>query len=342
MTKSFKIVTLVLTGVLIVIFTMLGVAAAKKISQLPLGEEVTMAELDKEDEQVGLINFLVIGIDDDGTRSDTIMLFSYDGYSNRVNILSMPRDTRIMINGYHQKLNASIGVGIENVKKGKDKEKEEELIRQIKALTGLPVHYFMTIDFDAFKEIIDALGGIDFNVPYNMNYDDPAQNLHIHLTAGMQHLDGQAAHDFVRFRHNNSGPAPGEYAMGDEGRIYWQQEFMKELIKQKAVPQYLSKITEVFDVVSKNVRTNYTMQDLIKHLGAIENIDATSIEAYELPGGSWYEDFGSGNGIWWYLNNEEKTRTLINDVFLPRSAEDWAKQQAEAGNAENSADNQNK
>ena len=62
MTKSFKIVTLVLTGVLIVIFTMLGVAAAKKISQLPLGEEVTMAELDKEDEQVGLINFLVIGI----------------------------------------------------------------------------------------------------------------------------------------------------------------------------------------------------------------------------------------------------------------------------------------
>ena len=117
---------------------------------------------------------------------------------------------------------------------------------------------------------------------------------------------------------------------------------MKELIKQKAVPQYLSKITEVFDVVSKNVRTNYTMQDLIKHLGAIENIDATSIEAYELPGGSWYEDFGGGNGIWWYLNNEEKTRALINDVFLPRSAEDWAKQQAEAGNAENSADNQNK
>ena len=202
------------------------------------------------------------------------------------------------------------------------------------------MHYFMTFDFDAFKEIIDALGGIDFNVPYNMNYDDPAQNLHIHLTAGMQHLDGQAAHDFVRFRHNNSGPAPGEYAMGDEGRIYWQQEFMKELIKQKAVPQYLSKITEVFDVISKNVRTNYTMQDLIKHLSAIENIDATSIEAYELPGGSWYEDFG--NGIWWYLNNEEKTRTLINDVFLPRSAEDWAKQQAEAGNTENSADDQNK
>lgn len=328
MSKSFKVLTLIFTGVMTVIFTMLGVAAAKKISELPLGEEVTMAALDAEDEQVGLINFLVIGIDDDGTRSDTIMLFSYDGYSNRVNILSMPRDTRVKLNGYNQKLNAAVGVGIENVKKGKDKEKEEELIRQIKELTGLPVHYFMTVDFDAFKEIINVLDGVDFNVPYNMNYDDPAQNLHIHLSAGMQHLNGQSAHDFVRFRHNNGGSAPGEYVMGDEGRIYWQQEFMKELLRQKLKPQYITKITEIFEVISKNVRTNYTMQDLLKHINLIEKIDIESIGSYKLPGEAWYEEY-SGGGIWWYLADEDEIKELIEEVFLPRSAEEWAAQQVE-------------
>lgn len=337
MTKSFKIVTLVLTGVLIVIFTMLGVAAAKKVSALPLGQKVSMSALDSGSGPVGLVNLLLIGIDDDGTRSDTIMLISYDGYSNRINILSMPRDTRIMMNGYHQKLNASIGVGIQNVEKGIDKEKEEELIRQVKKLTGIPIHYFMTLDFNALKDIIDALGGVDFNIPYNMDYDDPAQDLHIHLKAGYQHLDGQAAHDFVRFRHNNSGSAPGEYAMGDEGRIYWQQEFMKELFKQKAKPQYFSKITDLFDVISKNMRTNYTMQDLLKHLDAMEKIDTNSIGAYKLPGESWYEDYGNGNGIWWYMNDTEKLQKLIDDVFLPRSKEEWEKQKVikEAENANN-------
>ena len=329
MTKAFKINTLILTGVLVVIFTMLGVVSAKKISSLPFGEEVTMAALDDESERVGLINFLVIGIDEDGLRSDTIMLFSYDGYSNRVNILSLPRDTRIKLNGYNQKLNAAIGVGIQNVQSGKDKEKEEELIRQVKVLTGLPVNYFVTIDFDGFIEIIDTLGGIDFNVPYNMNYDDPVQNLHIHLNAGMQHLDGQAAHDFVRFRHNNGGSAPGEYVMGDEGRIYWQQEFIKELFRQKAKPQYFAKITEVFEVISKNVRTNYTMQDLLKHIDILQNIKVEEIGSYELPGGTEYEDYGNGNGIWWYIYDGEETDELVREVFLPRSAEQWAAEQAE-------------
>lgn len=327
MTKSFKIVVLILTGVLVMVFAMLGVAAAKMMASLPLGQEVTMAALDGEDTQAGLINFLLIGIDEDGTRSDTIMLFSYDGYSNRANILSLPRDTQIKLSGYHQKLNAAVGVGIQNVKSGKDKEKEEELIRQVKNLTGLPVHYFVTVDFKGFKEVIDALGGVDFNVPYNMNYDDPAQNLHIHLKAGQQHLDGQAAHDFVRFRHNNGGSAPGEYAMGDEGRIHWQQEFIKELLKQKAKPQYFSKITELFEVIGKNVRTNYTMQDLLKHMKFLENINVSEINSYELPGEAWYEDLGGGNGIWWYKYNQKKTDELVNEVFLPRSAEQWEAEQ---------------
>ncbi len=324
MTKRAKIITMLVTGICIVAFTMLGVLAAQKISSLPLGNQVTIGELDQDSEQVGMINFLLIGIDADGTRSDTIMLISYDGYSNRVNLLSFPRDTQVVMNGYKQKLNAAVGVGLQKVKSGKDQGQEEELIRQVKKLSGLPIHYFLTVDFDGFIEIIDALGGVEFHVPYNMNYDDPAQDLHIHLKAGQQHLDGQSAHDFVRFRHNNDGSAPGEYVMGDEGRIYWQQRFLKALVAQKAKPQYFAKITDVFDVIADNVRTNYTLQDLLVHIDVLQKIDVEAIESYQLPGEPFYDA-----GLWWYQYHQEETSALIRDVFLPRSKEQWETEQAE-------------
>lgn len=327
MNKRYQTTVAIVTCVLVVLSTMLGVFAAKQISALPLGSTVTMESLDREDSSVGMINFLILGVDEDQSRSDTIMLFCYDGYSNRVNILSFPRDTMVKTGGFRQKLNAAMGVGIQRVNSGKDKEPEEELIRQIKSMTGLPIHYFMTVNFKGFKEIVDALGGVDFNVPYNMNYDDPVQNLHIHLEAGAQHLDGQAAHDFVRFRHNNNGSAPGEYVMGDEGRIHWQQKFIKELIRQKATPQLFGSIGEVFEVIADNVRTNYTMQDLVKHIDLLKGIDSANIGSHKLPGEAQYID-----GVSWYLQDEEETVRLIREVFLPRSAEEWAKQQEQPQN----------
>lgn len=318
-----KVVTIAVVCVLIVFFTMFGVIAAHKVSTMPLGSTVEIDGLDRDGAQVGMVNILLIGVDDDGTRSDTIMLFSVDGYSNRINVLSLPRDTRILLNGYHQKLNAAMGAGIEAVKQKKAKEPEEILIQEVKELTGLPVNYFMTVDFDGFMDIIEAVDGVEFNVPYDMDYDDPVQGLHIHLKAGQQHLNGQQAHDFVRFRHNNDGSAPGEYIMGDEGRIYWQQEFMKELIRQKLKPQYLSKLTDVFDAVMDNVRTNYTMQDLLAHVKMIQNLDPGNISTNQLPGEYEYFD-----DLWWYVYDEEKTYELIDELFMPKSSEDWEKQKA--------------
>ena len=131
MSKRFQITVAILTCVLVVVSTMLGVFAAKQLSSVPLGNTITMESLDKEDSSVGMINFLVLGVDEDQSRSDTIMLFCYDGYSNRVNILSFPRDTMVKTGGFRQKLNAAMGVGLIRSQSGKDKEPEEELIRQI-------------------------------------------------------------------------------------------------------------------------------------------------------------------------------------------------------------------
>lgn len=319
MNKTFKLTALILTIAAIVISAAFGVFAAQKVSDISFGDNIYVHGLDDATEQAGMINMLLIGVDEGGYRSDTIMLVSVDGYSGRVNILSVPRDTMIKPEGYTtQKINALIGLGREAADAGKISEPEEMLIDEVKSLTGLPVHYFISVDFDGFKDIIDALDGVDFNVPYDMNYDDPTQNLHIHLKAGMQHLNGQAAHDFVRFRHNNGGSAPGEYVMGDEGREYWQQEFMKELVKQKMKPQYLSKVDDLFKVVKENVRTNYTMKDLLNHLYLVQQIDVDNIGSYQLPGGSQYI-----SDLWWYIYDPDKTRELVNRVFLPMSKEEW-------------------
>lgn len=331
MSKVFKTVVILLTVVAVLMSAMLGVFAMHKVAGITVGDEVVLNGLDNESENIGMVNVLLIGVDEDGTRSDTIMLISIDGYSNRVSIMSIPRDTMVKPKGYgYQKINSLIGLGQAAEKKGEVDAPEELLIEKVKELTGLPINYFVSVDFEGFKDIIDAVDGVDFNVPYNMDYDDPVQNLHIHLKAGQQHLDGQAAHDFVRFRHNNGGSAPGEYAMGDEGREYWQQEFIKELVKQKLKPQYIAKIDDIFEVVSKNVRTNYKMKDLLNHLDLIQKVDINLIGSYQLPGESAYiRADGQSETLWWYIYDEDETRSLVNEVFLPKTESEWEEYKAE-------------
>ena len=331
MNRVFKCAVLALTIIFVVGASMFGVLAAYRVSQMSLGDEIYIYGLEDENTQHGMINMLLVGCDEGGLRSDTVMLASIDGYSNRVNLLSIPRDTMVKIPGYKtQKINALVGIGKEQAEKGEIDEPEELLINMVKNLTGLPIHYFASVELDGFKDLINALDGVDFNVPYDMDYDDPAQNLHIHLNAGQQHLDGQAAHDFVRFRHNNDDSAPGEYAMGDEGREYWQQEFLKELVRQKCKPQYISKIDDIFKVIKEKVRSNYTMKDLISHLDLVQEIDINNIGSYQLPGGSEYMLVdGYNEKLWWYIYDKEKTMELVTDVFMPKSTEEWEQYKAE-------------
>ncbi len=287
-----------------------GVISAKWVSNLYLGEEILLDSLDKQSSGVGVVNILLLGVDEGGMRSDTIMLASLNGRTGKLSVLSIPRDTRVLVGKYYQKINAAIGIGAQEVRKGNLKEPEELTVQKVKLLTGLPIHYFMSVNFDGFKEIIDALGGVEFNVPFRMKYDDPVQNLHIDLQPGLQVLDGQAAHDFVRFRKGNAG-YPG-YAMGDLGRIEAQQAFIKAVIEQKVNAKYLMKADEIFDVVCRNVRTNYTAKDLIKHLGAISKVDSDLMTMYQLPGAA--QTIG---GVSYFLCDDAKTAELVNTVFNP-------------------------
>ncbi len=338
MTRRFKVVAIIITIITLSVSTYCGsFGVTKTFSGLSLGTIRNYSSLDALDGNVGMVNVLLIGVDDGGYRSDTIMLASLDGYSKPSEHIINPRDTMVTINGTTQKINATMGIVPTTptakpfTQTGKEQRAyrnlplsfhrlsstlflqklstteghEDLLINKVKSITGLPVHYFVTVDFDGFMDVIEAVDGVEFNVPYDMDYDDPVQGLHIHLKAGQQHLTGQLAHDFVRFRHNNDGSAPGEYVMGDEGRMYWQQQFLKELIKQKLNAQYLSKIDDVYAVFQNNVRTNLTMTEIMRNLNALMNVNLDDITSYQLPG-----DYEYTNNLWYYVHSEKKNRRI--------------------------------
>lgn len=329
--KSILILS-VISAFCLIVSTVAGVVVADKVANVKVGGTTAtpLVELDAiPTSEKSVVNILLFGVDEGGMRSDTIMLMSINGYTNEVNVLSIPRDTRIPVGKGYQKVNAAIGIGAQEVRKGSKndngeayKEPEDYAIKKIKALTGLPIHYFMTIDFEGFKDIIDVLGGVDFNVPFRMKYDDPIQNLHIDLQPGMQHLDGQAAHDFVRFRQGNRGYQG--YAMGDLGRIEAQQAFLKAIVEQKVNAEYIGKATELFEIICKYVKTNYAVKDLLRHLGVATKLNSDAVNMHQLPGYS--KTIG---GVSYFICDEAGTEELVNTVFasdrqtpLPVESED--------------------
>jgi len=243
------------------------------------------------------VNLLVLGLDEEELRTDVILLFNYNPGLSRLNILSITRDTRVYARGKYSKINALYSAG-----------KEQLVADEIRQITGLPVKYYLTMNFKGFRKIIDALGGVEFNVPFNMDYDDPGQNLHIHLDKGEQLLDGDAAEQLVRYRKGNrSGQG---YFDGDIGRISMQQEFATALIRQKMSVRNLSKVNDIFDIMKEYIRTNIGITDIAQYLSSLKDIKKESIKTFTLPGESAVK-----NDVWYYIYNKELTGKIINEDF---------------------------
>lgn len=243
------------------------------------------------------VNTLVLGLDAEGTRSDVILLFNYDPGLSGLNILSIARDTLVRIDGRYYKINALYSKGGEFL-----------LANKVSEITGLPVHYYVTMDFEGFRKIVDTLDGVQFDVPFRMNYDDPTQDLHIHLKKGMQLLDGKKAEQLVRYRKGNfKGQG---YTEGDIGRISMQQDFIKALIDQKLNFKYLSRVDELFEILQKYVKTNVAVSDIARNIGSMKKIKYEEITAVTLPGTSKLI-----NGVWYFILNDDETTNIIESSF---------------------------
>lgn len=210
--------------------------------------------------------FLVMGMDDGNGNTDTIMAVTYDVKNKHVSVASIPRDTLVDVPRTVKKINAAYSAG-----------GIEEVQREVSSILGFPVDHYVTVNLRGFKALVDAVGGVDFEVPINMNYDDPTQDLHIHLNKGMQHLDGTKALQLVRFR---SG-----YANADIGRIATQQKFLTALAKKLISWDSVAKINEFVEIFAQNVKTDLSVGNLAYFgLAALELDTASGISMNTLPG----------------------------------------------------------
>ena len=246
---------------------------------------------------------LVSGVDDGNGGSDTNILVAVDAANGYIYGVSIPRDTKAVFNGKSHKINAAYNIG--GMKK---------LAEVVSDQLGIPVDYTVLVDLRGFEALVDAIGGVNFTVPVDMDYDDPVQDLHIHFTRGAQHLSGADALKVVRFRHNNDGTG---YGSEDLGRMQTQQNFLKAVAKQTLTVSNLTKVDSFVKIFQKYVETDLSLGNLAWLGREAITIGAENIDFSTLPG-DWKSPYI-------YLDQEE-TLALVNQYLNPyvedRTAED--------------------
>ena len=251
----------------------------------------------------GLDTIYIVITGESQNLTDSIMLCAYNPKSNQATIMSIPRDT---YTGANQK-NATASDKINTLyQKGPDK-----LLNEVNEITGLNVKYYMNIDTNALRQLINSVGGIYFDVPIDMDYDDPTQDLHIHLNAGYQLLDGEKSEQVLRFRHNNDGSSyTASYGDNDIGRMKTQREFIKALAKQILSKNAIKNSKQYIQIIKNNVDTNFNLGEIIHYLPYIIDFNTDNLKTITLPGES-----KKCNGVWLYIPSDLKKNKIIEENF---------------------------
>lgn len=246
-----------------------------------------------------VVRILVLGEDNTGVKngrglSDTIILASIDFNANRVAAISIPRDTRVDLDGGGR--NGKINAGY--VSGG-----PAATCLLVSELTGVRPDYYVVTNIEGFKGTVDAVGGVEIDVDKNMRYSDRRGGLFINLKKGLQILDGDKAMQYVRFRHDT---------MGDITRIQRQQKFLKALASKAAEPANLPRLPGIMDAVLKNVRTDMSPKDMLHLAKFASKLDLSAVEMATLPG---VPDTIGGVSYW--VVDRAETAQVVQDLFYP-------------------------
>ncbi len=246
----------------------------------------------------GCSTILLAGTDAGGTRTDTIMLCTIDAGEGRVSLLSIPRDTLVNDSYAVPKINGTYGVY------GGGEDGMDALMNAVEKLIGFRPDGYVLIDLDGFVEVVDLMGGVEFDVPQDMYYVDPAQNLNINLSAGLQTLNGEQAMGLVRYR---SG-----YAMADLQRVNVQRDFISACLDQWVTLGNALKAPRLIPLVTENITTDLSIPNLIWCAGAVMRCDTAQIETNTLPGyaANW-------NGGSYYIASAYDIIELVNELYNP-------------------------
>lgn len=239
----------------------------------------------------------------DSRLTDTIMVCSYNPKTQRASMLSIPRDTFIGKN----KSKATGYDKINSVYSNKGPEKTLELVNE---LTGMDIKYYVVVNNQVVIDLVNNIGGVYFDVPIDMNYDDKTQNLHIHLKSGYQKIDGDHAEQLLRFRHNNNGTSyPSEYGDNDFGRMKTQRDFMIEVGKQTLKLKNITHIKSIMTTLYQNVETNVTLDDIFPYVPWAVSFDMANIKSNQIAGVA--QDY---NKLSFFASDEEETMQIVKEI----------------------------
>ncbi|MBQ2088155.1 MAG: LCP family protein, partial [Selenomonas sp.] len=226
-------------------------------------------------------------------RSDTLMIASIDPKTNQASLLSVPRDTRVKIKGHgFDKVNAAYAYGKEKLSQD-----------TVESLLGVNIDHYIIINTKSFKKIIDAIGGIDIDVPKRMHYEDPWDDdggLIIDFQPGMQHMDGAKAVTYVRYRDEE----------GDLGRIRRQQDFVRACMEKLVSPAIIPKLPVVIKEVMGSIETDLSFRQLLEFAGTLKESKNNGLKTDMVPGRPLYIE-----GISYWIPDLNKLRMTVADTL---------------------------
>ena len=252
------------------------------------------------------IFILVLGVSEDikTPLTDTIILCGYNPKTQKAYMLSVPRDTYVgknpqYANGY-DKINA------------KFQTSAEKTVETVELITGVQIDYYVIVRNLKIEDIFECIGSIDFDVPIDMNYDDPTQDLHIHLKKGYQTLQPNQIEQLLRFRHNNNGTSyPASYGDNDYGRMKTQREFIKAVIEQTVSIQNVGKVKDLIAYAYTNVQTNMSGSKVLDYVPFGLQFSTSNLRSEQLPGQS-----AMINQLWFYQHSKSKTKKLVDELMI--------------------------
>lgn len=263
--------------------------------------------------QLSEIRFLLLG--ESGGLTDTIMICSYNPNTQKANVVSVQRDTFI-----GKDVNSAKPEDKINSLYNLNSKDPIPTLKAVNKITGLNLEYYIVVDTDALTELVDAIGGVDFEVPIDMNYHDTSKEnfLTIELKKGMQKINGNKAEQLLRFRHNDDGTTyPSSYGEQDLGRMRTQREFITATLKQTLKPSNILNLGKILDITAKNIKTNLSISLVKDYIPYAVEFNTENLSTDVLPGNSI-----KPAKTYVYVLEEEKSQNLISTLFFDGTTEE--------------------
>ena len=267
--------------------------------------KVDMSSIAKSESE-DVVYFLVAGMDAGESLTDIMMVVCFDIKANTANVMQIPRDTFIGSDVPSGKMNAVYGLA----PREEGQSNINAMLRRINDYFGLPVDHYITVNLSAFRDIVDAVGGVDVYVPSNIYNAFNSKKERYTFEEGMHHMDGSQAEAFVRHRKS--------YSMGDLGRVQAQRNFYAAFIKKCLDMSYTQMATAAKDVYD-DISTDMKLVDILAYAKLAQKLSVEKINFHAVPGQSGTYSVNGGQALSYYSIHKQDYVDLINRYFMPYS-----------------------